>query len=155
MDDRVVIITGASGGVGFQTALELAKRGAHVIMACKQLKDGEKAAKKIIKQSNNDQIEVEYLNLADLESVRSFAKEMNRRLTRLDVLINNAGLMACPRWKTAQGYEMQFGVNHLGHFLLTNLLVDLLKKTNGSRVVTVASVIHMCNFSIQKFSHQI
>lgn len=145
MDGKVVIVTGANSGIGYQTTLELAKRGARVIMACKEMKDAEKAIQRIIKKSGNDKIELEYLDLGDLDNVRYFAQEMHKRLNRLDVLINNAGLMVCPYWKTAQGYEMQFGVNHLGHFLLTNLMLDLLKKAPAGRIVSVASVAHSCN----------
>ena len=142
LDNKVAIITGANTGIGFETALDLAKRGARIIMACKDMKDAEKSAEQIIKQTNNDQIEVEYLDLGDLDAVRSFCAHMNSKLTRLDLLINNAGVMICPYWKTAQGFEMQFGVNHLGHFLLTNLMLGLLKKTESSRVITVSSCAH-------------
>ncbi len=146
VDNKVVVITGANTGIGFQTALELAKRGARVIIACHDTKDAEKAVKIIIHKSQNEKCEAEYLDLADLDSVRSFAQLMNKKLNRLDILINNAGVMATPYTKSPQGYEMQFAVNHLGHFLLTNLLLDLMKKTPNSRIISVASVAHLCKF---------
>ena len=126
LDGKVAIITGANTGIGYETALDFAKRGARVIMACRDTKKAEIAAKAIMNESNNSKIEVEYLDLADLDTVRAFAAKMNKSLNRLDLLINNAGIMMCPYWKTKQGFEMQFGVNHLGHFLLTNLLLELI-----------------------------
>ncbi len=92
--------------------------------------------------SNSSKIETAYLDLSDLDSVREFANSMKSKLKSLDVLINNAGIMMCPYWKTKQGYEMQFGTNHLGHFLLTNELLPLLKKSDSSRIVTVSSRAH-------------
>jgi len=145
LDGKIAIITGANTGIGYETALDFAKRGATVILACRDLKRAQNAADKIIEQTNNNKIEVEHLDLADLDSVREFSKRMNSKLNRLDLLINNAGIMMCPNWRTKQGFEMQFGTNHLGHFLLTNLLLDLLKKTNKSRVVNVSSLAHTFN----------
>ena len=86
--------------------------------------------------------------MSDLDIVRQFANKMNSKLSRLDLLVNNAGIMMCPLWRTKQGFEMQFGTNHLGHFLLTNLLLDLLKKTNKSRIVNVSSLAHTCIYFI-------
>jgi NAD(P)-dependent dehydrogenase (short-subunit alcohol dehydrogenase family) len=114
LDNKVAIITGANTGIGYQTTLDFAKRGAHVIMACKEMKDAEKAVAEIIKVSKNDRVEVEYIDLADLDEVRAFSKKFHSRFDRLDILVNNAGVMVCPNWRTTQGFEMQFGVNHLG-----------------------------------------
>jgi retinol dehydrogenase-12 len=127
MDNRVAIITGANTGIGYQTTLDFARRGAHVIMACKDMKDAEKAAEEIVKISQNDRVEVEYLDLADLDMVRSFSHKMHSQFGRLDVLVNNAGVMVCPNWRTAQGHEMQLGVNHLGKYKLSYALVQHLK----------------------------
>ena len=96
-----------------------------------------------MQETNNNKIEVEYLDLANTKTIREFSDKMNKKLTRLDILVNNAGIMQCPYWRTKDGFEMQFGVNHLGHFLLTNLLVDLLKK-QPSRVICVSSIAHVC-----------
>lgn len=142
LDGKVCLITGANNGIGYETALEFAKRGATVIMACRDLKKGQKAADKITRESGNSKIQVEYVDLSDLDSVRHFAGLMNKKLTRLDVLVNNAALMMCPLWRTKQGFEMQFGTNYLSHFLLTNLLLDLIKQTNKSRIINVSSIAH-------------
>ncbi|XP_078590978.1 retinol dehydrogenase 13-like isoform X1 [Branchiostoma floridae x Branchiostoma japonicum] len=142
MDGKTVIITGANTGIGKVTARDMAERGARVILACRSLQKAEEAAKEIRSQTGNKNVVVHKLDLASLTSVRQFAKVINDAEPRLDVLINNAGVMACPRWETEDGFEMQFGVNHLGHFLLTNLLLDLLKKSAPSRVVTVSSLAH-------------
>jgi retinol dehydrogenase-12 len=114
LDDKVAIITGGNTGIGYYTALDFAKRGAHVILACRDLIKAEKAATEIKKLTGNRKIEVEHLDLADLDSIRSFADKMRKGLTKLDLLVNNAGIMMCPKWRTKQGFEMQFGTNHLG-----------------------------------------
>lgn len=142
LDGKVVILTGGNTGIGFETALDLAKRGAKMILACRNLEKANKAAAKIQILSNNEHIETELLDLSDLNSVREFSKRMNSKLNQLDLLINNAGIMMCPYWKTKQGFEMQFGTNHLGHYLLTNLLLELLKKPKTSRIITVSSRAH-------------
>ncbi|XP_078590982.1 retinol dehydrogenase 13-like [Branchiostoma floridae x Branchiostoma japonicum] len=143
MDGKTVIITGANTGIGKVTARDMAERGARVILACRSLEKAEEAAKEIRSQTGNKNVVVHKLDLASLTSVRQFAKVINDAEPRLDVLINNAGVYVCPRWETEDGFEMQIGVNHLGHFLLTNLLLDLLKKSTPSRVVTVASEAHI------------
>lgn len=145
---KVAIVTGANTGIGFATALDFARRDARVILACRDLKKAEKAAEKLVSFSNNKKIQVEQLNLADLRSVRDFSDKMKSSLNRLDLLINNAGIMAPPYGKTKDGFELQFGTNHLGPFLLTNLLLDLLKKTEGSRIVNVSSLTHKCKYTL-------
>lgn len=117
LDGKVTIITGGNTGIGYETGLDFAKRGARVILACRDMNKANKAASEIIRLSNNNKIECEKLDLADLESVRAFAEVMKSKLTRLDILVNNAGIMMCPDWKTKDGFEMQFGTNHLGYFL--------------------------------------
>lgn len=143
LDGKIAIITGGNTGIGYETGLDFAKRGARVILACRDIKKAERATNEIIQISGNNKIECEKLDLADLESVREFAKKMNSTLNRLDLLVNNAGIMMCPYWKTKDGFEMQLGTNHLGHFLLTNLVLDLMKKTTGNcRIVNVSSLAH-------------
>ncbi|XP_057703386.1 retinol dehydrogenase 12 isoform X1 [Corythoichthys intestinalis] len=142
LDGKTVLITGANTGIGKETALDLARRGARVILACRDLTKAHIAAVQIRKQSRNDNVVVKKLDLACLQSVRDLARDIINNEEHLDILINNAGIMMCPKWKTDEGYEMQFGVNHLGHFLLTNLLIELLKKSAPSRIVIVSSLAH-------------
>lgn len=142
LDGKTVLITGANTGIGKETAVDIARRGARVIMACRDMERANKAAEEIRKRSGNGNIVVRRLDLASLQSVRALAKEIQENEDRLDILINNAGVMMCPKWQTEDGFEMQFGVNHLGHFLLTNLLLDLLKKSAPSRIVNVSSLAH-------------
>lgn len=142
LDGKTVLITGANTGIGKETALDMAKRGARVILACRDMTRARIAADDIRQQSGNGNVVVKKLDLASLQSVRDLAKDVQENEERLDILINNAGIMWCPKWKTEDGFEMQFGVNHLGHFLLTNCLLDLLKKSAPSRIVIVSSVAH-------------
>jgi NAD(P)-dependent dehydrogenase (short-subunit alcohol dehydrogenase family) len=139
---RVVIITGANSGIGYETARALAKKGATVIMACRNQQKGEAAAKQIRNANPKGTVEVMQLDLGDLDSVRAFADEFKEQHDRLDLLINNAGIMHPPFGKTTQGFETQFGVNHLGHFALTGLLLDLTMRTPQARIVTVSSGAH-------------
>lgn len=141
MDGKVVIVTGANTGIGKETALDLAKRGATVYMACRDFARCEAARQDILKLSNNLNVFNRTLDLGSMESIRKFAREFIAEEKRLDVLVNNAGLMG-PRRETSDGFESLIGVNHLGHFLLTSLLLDLLKKSAPSRVVVVSSIAH-------------
>ncbi|MFI0769203.1 oxidoreductase [Streptomyces sp. NPDC021218] len=139
---RTAVVTGANSGLGFITARELARRGAQVVLACRDEARGAEAAQRIRAQAPGAYVRVAPLDLADLKSVRTFAAE--HQGDRLDLLINNAGVMALPRRSTADGFEMQFGVNHLGHFALTGLLLPkLLEAGPGARVVSVSSFLHM------------
>ena len=143
LEGRTVVITGANAGIGRETALDLAMRGARVIMACRNLQKAQTTAKEIAEKSHNSNIVVKHLDLASLKSVRDFAEDMNKNEVRLDVLINNAGVACLPELtKTQDNFEMAMGVNHLGHFLLTNLLLDLLIKSAPSRIVVVTSAAH-------------
>uniref|UniRef100_A0A4W4DR97 Uncharacterized protein n=2 Tax=Electrophorus electricus TaxID=8005 RepID=A0A4W4DR97_ELEEL len=142
LNGKTVLITGANTGIGKETAVDIAKRGARVILACRDLDRAHAAAEDIRKRSGNNDVVVKKLELASLQSVRALAKDIHEHEDRLDILINNAGIMMCPKWKTEDGFEMQFGVNHLGHFLLTNLLLDKLKKSAPSRIVNVSSCAH-------------
>lgn len=143
IDGKVVIVTGCNTGIGKETVLELARRGAKVYMACRDPARCEAARIEIIDRTQNQQLFNRSLDLGSLESVRNFVARFKAEESRLDLLINNAGVMACPRSLTADGYEQQFGVNHLGHFLLTNLLLDRLKHSSPSRIVVVSSAAHL------------
>lgn len=142
LDGKTVLITGANTGIGKETALDMAQRGARVIIACRDMTKARVVADEIRQRSGNGNVEVKKLDLASLKSVRDLAKDIEKNEPRLDILINNAGIMMCPKWVTEDGFEMQFGVNHLGHFLLTNCLLDLLKKSAPSRIVIVSSLAH-------------
>jgi NAD(P)-dependent dehydrogenase (short-subunit alcohol dehydrogenase family) len=140
---RLAIVTGANSGIGYQTARYLARAGATVILACRSAAKGEAARARIVAENAAAKIEVRALDVADLDSVRRFAAEFLSEGKPLDLLINNAGVMAIPeRRTTPQGFEMQFGTNHLGHFALTGLLLPALLRQPKSRVVTVASIAH-------------
>ena len=139
---RVAIVTGANSGIGFETARVLAEKGATVVMACRNLVKANPKADEIRGAHPEATVEVMELDLSDLESVRGFADAFRAKHSRLDLLINNAGIMVPPYGTTAQGFETQFGVNHLGHFALTGSLLDLIVQTPGSRIVTVSSVAH-------------
>ncbi|XP_076615215.1 retinol dehydrogenase 13-like [Chaetodon auriga] len=142
LDGKTVLITGANTGIGKETALDMAQRGARVILACRDMTRAQIAADDIRQRSGNGNVVVKKLDLASLQSVRDLAKDVLENEARLDILINNAGVALCPKWTTEDGFEMQFGVNHLGHFLLTDLLLDLLKKSAPSRIVIVSSLAH-------------
>ncbi len=139
---RIAIVTGANDGLGFQTTLALSKTGIKVVMACRNLEKGDKAREKIIRQAPEANLELMQLDLSKLSSVRAFAEEYKQKHEPLDLLINNAGIMIPPYELTEDGFESQLGVNYLGHFLLTGLLLPLLEKTPGSRVVSLSSNAH-------------
>lgn len=139
---KVAIVTGSNSGIGYETAMALSQKGATVVMACRNLQKANPAADQIRQADPSGTVDVMALDLSDLESVRQFVADFQARYDRLDLLINNAGIMHPPYGKTKQGFETQFGVNHLGHFALTGLLLDLLSKTPLSRVVTVSSTSH-------------
>jgi NAD(P)-dependent dehydrogenase (short-subunit alcohol dehydrogenase family) len=135
-----VIITGGASGIGYEAAVKLAGKGAEVILAVRSLEKGEKAAAKIKLSYPAAKVTVMHLDLGDLDSVKQFAQQFAVQYSTLDILINNAGVMVPPFRKTIQGFELQFGVNHLGHFALTGLLLPMLSATPGSRIVTVSSI---------------
>jgi NAD(P)-dependent dehydrogenase (short-subunit alcohol dehydrogenase family) len=142
IDDKVVIITGANAGIGKETAIDLGRRGGKVYLACRDITRGENALKEIKEKSGSENIHLLQLNLASMSSIREFSKKFHDLESELHILINNAGVMAIPKSFTEDGFEMQFGTNHLGHFLLTNLLLDLLKSSAPSRIVNISSLMH-------------
>jgi NAD(P)-dependent dehydrogenase (short-subunit alcohol dehydrogenase family) len=135
-----VIITGGASGIGYAAAVKLAAKGAEVVLAVRHTEKGEKAASKLKLSHPGANVTVMHLDLGDLDSVKQFAQQFAVQYNKLDILINNAGVMVPPYRKTEQGFELQFGVNHLGHFALTGLLLPLLSATPGSRIVTVSSI---------------
>jgi NAD(P)-dependent dehydrogenase (short-subunit alcohol dehydrogenase family) len=139
---RAAIVTGANSGLGLATARELARAGAAVTLACRNVGKGEEAAGRIRAAVPGAVLKVASLDLADLGSVRDFAAQAAGGHEQLDLLVNNAGIMAAPRRLTRDGFESQFGTNHLGHFALTGLLLALLLKAPAPRVVTVSSALH-------------
>uniref|UniRef100_A0A9J8C4N0 Retinol dehydrogenase 12 n=2 Tax=Cyprinus carpio TaxID=7962 RepID=A0A9J8C4N0_CYPCA len=149
LDGKVALITGANSGIGKETALDLASRGARVIMACRDVEKGEEAATEIRARVGGAKVEVRELDLADTCSIRAFAQRFLQEVDHLHILVNNAGIMMCPYMKTVDGFEMHIGVNHLGHFLLTYLLIGLLKRSAPSRIVVVSSLAH--NFGWIRF----
>lgn len=139
---KVIIVTGSSSGIGFEAARVLASKNATIIIAVRNMEKGNAAANKIRAQHNNSDIQVMELDLASLESVRVFASRFKEKYEKLDILINNAGVMIPPYSKTDDGFELQFGTNHLGHFALTGLLMEFLNKSNEARIVNVSSAAH-------------
>ena len=140
---RVGVVTGANSGLGYEIALELARHGGHVVLACRDESRGEEALARIQNEAAGSSLQLSLLDLADLASVRKFADTFLAERGALDILVNNAGVMALPqRRTTADGFEMQFGINHLGHFALTGLLLPALLTRPKSRVVTVTSTAH-------------
>jgi NAD(P)-dependent dehydrogenase (short-subunit alcohol dehydrogenase family) len=139
---RVVIVTGANSGIGFETARALALKGARVTLACRSFDRGRAAVERIsgaLAADGHGAVSLEQLDLADISNIRAFAERYASAHDRLDLLILNAGVMVPPESTTAQGFELQFGVNHLGHFALTGWLLSLMRATPGSRVVVVSS----------------
>ena len=142
MIGKVAIVTGANTGIGYEAARALAQKGATVILACRNLDKANAAAEQIKATRPSGTPVVMQLDLGDLESVREFVAAFRADYQQLDLLINNAGVMMPPYSKTPQGFELQFGVNHMGHFALTGLLLDLILQSPGSRIVTVSSSGH-------------
>ncbi|MEU2584394.1 oxidoreductase [Streptomyces avermitilis] len=136
---RTAVVTGANSGLGYVTARELARRGARVLLACRSESRGTEAGDRLVAEVPGADVNFVRLDLGDLDSVREFAAQAP---ARLDLLVNNAGVMALPRGRTADGFETQFGINHLGHFALTGLLLPTLLATPGARVVTLSSFLH-------------
>ncbi|MBE4737766.1 MULTISPECIES: oxidoreductase [Streptomyces] len=140
---RSAVVTGANSGIGYAAARALARRGAHVVLACRSAERGAAALERMSAEVPDGSVELMRLDLGDLGSVREFADAYAQASDRLDLLVNNAGVMAVARSRTADGFETQFGTNHLGHFALTGLLLPALLATPGARVVTVSSLMHL------------
>jgi len=139
---KVAIVTGANSGIGFETAKALAAKAAEVVLACRNLEKAGLATKEIRSMIRKAKLEIIKLDLADLASVRKFAEVFKSKYQSLDLLINNAGIMIPPFTKTTDGFEVQFGANHLGHFALTGLLMDVILATPNARIVNVSSSAH-------------
>jgi len=139
---KVAIVTGANSGIGFETAKALAEKGAEVVLACRNLEKANIAEREIRSMARKAKLGIIQLDLADLASVRDFAETFISKYQSLDLLINNAGIMIPPFTKTADGFEVQFGANHLGHFALTGLLLDVILATPNARIVNVSSSAH-------------
>jgi len=142
MTGRVCVVTGANAGIGKQTAIGLAKLGATVVMVCRDAGRAEKALREIKDKSSSDRVELMICDLASQKSIRQFADEFKQQHDRLDVLVNNAGVFLRQRSHTEDGIESTFAINHLGYFLVTDLLLDLMKNSKPSRIVNVASTAH-------------
>lgn len=141
-DGKVILVTGANSGLGLGTAKVLANKGAHVVMAVRNMDKGRKAMNEILATTPSAQLDVLQVDLSDLNSVKQFAQNFKKRYSQLDVLINNAGvMMPVNRFETKQGFEGQFGTNHLGHFVLTKELFDLIDSTPDARIVTLSSLV--------------
>ncbi|KAK2193241.1 hypothetical protein NP493_16g04020 [Ridgeia piscesae] len=142
LDGKTIIVTGGNTGIGKVAARDFARRGAHVILACRDMAKAEQTAAQIRQSTGNGLVTVYAVDLASFASVRKFCKQVIEKEPRVDVLVNNAGVMWCPHQKSADGHEMHLAVNHLGPFLLTNLLLDLIKSSAPSRIVNVSSMVH-------------
>ncbi|WP_336134258.1 oxidoreductase [Natronomonas amylolytica] len=139
---KTVVVTGANSGLGLEATRAFARQGAHVVLACRDVDRGGAAASDVRGDVPDASLSVRELDLASLDSVREFAATAEAELDAIDVLCNNAGVMAIPRDETEDGFEQQFGVNHLGHFALTSLLLDALRAAESPRVVTQSSGVH-------------
>jgi len=142
LNGKIAIVTGANGGLGLETTAGLAQAGATVIMACRDPRRAQDALAEVRRRAPKAKVEAMALDLADLASIRAFAAAFKRKHKKLHILCNNAGVMHLPYQKTRDGFEMQMGTNHFGHFALTGLLFSLLEQTPGARIVTVASIAH-------------
>lgn len=146
LSGKVAIVTGANSGIGVETVRALTHAGADVVLCSRDLAAGDRAAESIRSGNVKGKITVKQLDLADFSSISAFSESVNKELSRLDLLILNAGVMACPLMRTKEGFEMQIGVNHIGHFYLTSLLLPKLKASgtaeSPSRVVSVSSLAH-------------
>ncbi|CAG2116662.1 unnamed protein product [Medioppia subpectinata] len=143
LDDKVVVITGANTGIGKETAYLLSLRGAKIYIGCRDIKKGETAIQEIKARNPDSNLTLFKLDLSSLKSVRYFANQIKNTEKTVDLLINNAGVMACPPSVSADGYELQLATNHLGHFLLTLHLLPLMKRSKSARIVNVSSCAHL------------
>jgi NAD(P)-dependent dehydrogenase (short-subunit alcohol dehydrogenase family) len=140
LKDKNIIVTGANTGIGFETALDFAKRGANLILACRNVQLGNEAVEKIKSESKNENVTLEQLDLGSLTNTRAFAERILAKWDCLHILVNNAGLAGVGYKLTDDGFETHFQINYLSHYLLTRLLLDLLKKSAPSRIINVSSI---------------
>jgi NAD(P)-dependent dehydrogenase (short-subunit alcohol dehydrogenase family) len=140
---RVAVVTGANSGIGFETARALAAKGARVILACRSAEKGLDAERRMRAAVPGAAVRFLPLDLGSLESIKRFSREVAAAESKIDILCNNAGVMVPPLGRTDEGFELQFGTNHLGHFALTGRLLDLLRRGEGARIVSVASLAHL------------
>jgi len=139
---KIIIVTGGNSGLGYESVKAFASKGAEVVLACRSTEKGEEARTEILKAFPEGKIQVMQLDLGELESVRNFAASFKNSHKKLDVLLNNAGIMMTPYFTTKDGFEGQLGTNHLGHFALTGLLMDTVLQTEGARIVNISSGAH-------------
>jgi len=139
LSDKIAIVTGANSGIGYEIARALSNKNAKVILACRNKENGEAAVRQIVLAYPEAQVELMQIDLSDLSSVQHFSGKFTNHYDRLDILINNAGIMRPPFGKTTDGFELQFGINHLGHFALTGLLLPLIINTSNARIITISS----------------
>jgi NAD(P)-dependent dehydrogenase (short-subunit alcohol dehydrogenase family) len=142
MKDKIVVITGANSGIGKQTAIELARKGATIVMVCRNQERGEEARQAIIKESGNEHVLLELCDLSRMESIRGCGELMYEKYKKIDILINNAGAIFGNYQLTKEGMEQTFALNHMGYFLLTHYLLDAVKRGNDKRIINVASLAH-------------
>lgn len=142
MVNKIAIITGANDGLGFETTIEIAKSGYTVVMACRNKERAERAKQQIIEQVPEAKLDVMLVDLSQLSSVRAFASDFAEKYKQLNLLINNAGIMNFALRRNEEGHELQFATNHLGHFLLTKLVIDLMPDESSSRIVSLSSIAH-------------
>lgn len=142
LSGKISIVTGSSSGIGYEAGRLMANKNATVILAVRNLEKGEKAKLKILNQNKSSDVEVMKIDLSDLDSIQKFVENYKMKYNRLDILINNAGVMIPPYTKTKDGFELQMGTNHLGHFALTLQLIDIIESTTNSRIVNVSSGAH-------------
>jgi len=140
--DKIFVVTGSNAGIGWETARVLMLNGGKVILACRDTDKAKILLEDLKKHHNDIKYDLLKLDLSSFDSIKEFGKEFNEKYDSLNVLINNAGVMLCPYWKTKEDHEMQFGTNHIGHFLLTNLLFNKLMSTNNPRIINVSSTAH-------------
>lgn len=144
IDGKIVLITGANSGIGLEATYQLCKRGAKVVMCCRDLEKGRQAANNVRRRFRTADIDVRQLDLSCLSSIRQFGKTLADHYDRVDILINNAGVMMCPKRTTSSdGYELQFATNHLGHFLLTHYVLPLMINSDDGRIINVSSIHHI------------
>ena len=142
LSNKTILVTGANSGIGLEAVKLFAANGAQVIMACRNASKAQAAAEQVMAETAGASLEIMALDLADLASVKEFAQEVSGRFDKVDVLLNNAGLMAPPLQRTKDGFEIQFGTNHLGHFALTGQLLPVLETAPAPRIVQISSVVH-------------